>query len=227
MAARSLRVTRQGSLKPASKSSSQATVTWSKETALLGIRLAVQPVQDSTLYPQYTIGLHAWFLNQVRQTDPQLSAQLHDEQNEKPFTLSALIDPRSPQDRDLKLQASQTYHWYLTALSQPVVDWLTQWLQNSPTEIDLRTAPLRIVSWSIAHPATTYETLFGRAEFNPDSSLLPHPSPSSPLLAFAAKGTISPYPSQPICFTAICAAGTISPTLNTSQTNFSPGLTNP
>ncbi|MFH7028130.1 MAG: hypothetical protein ACHBN1_22685 [Heteroscytonema crispum UTEX LB 1556] len=42
------------------------------------------------MYPQYTIGLHAWFLDQVRSSDPELSAYLHDGESEKPFTISAL-----------------------------------------------------------------------------------------------------------------------------------------
>ncbi len=63
---------------------------WPKKTELVGLRLQLQPLQNVSLYPQYAIGLHAWFLDQVRQDNPDLSAYLHDEEAEKPFTLSAL-----------------------------------------------------------------------------------------------------------------------------------------
>lgn len=63
---------------------------WPTDTQLVGLTLQLQPLHDATLYPQYTIGLHAWLLDQVRQSDPDLSAYLHDGQSEKPFTISAL-----------------------------------------------------------------------------------------------------------------------------------------
>lgn len=75
-----------------------ARLTWPDTTELVGLALQLQPLQDSSLYPQYAIALHAWFLDQVRQTDPTLSALLHDGE-EKPFTISGLeaIAPyRSP-----------------------------------------------------------------------------------------------------------------------------------
>ena len=61
---------------------------WAESTQLVGLTLQLQPLYDSTLYPQYTIGLHAWLLDQVRQLDPSLSAYLHDGESEKPFTIS-------------------------------------------------------------------------------------------------------------------------------------------
>lgn len=137
---------------------------WSVKTELVGLTLELQPLQPRNLYPQYTIGLHAWFLDQVRQFDPALSAYLHDGQSEKPFTISALGGIEIAPGGVPKVKPEQTYTWTITALSKPVVEWLTTCLQNPPREIDLRGAPLQIVDWglnnpSTAHPPTTYQEL--------------------------------------------------------------------
>jgi CRISPR-associated endoribonuclease Cas6 len=163
---------------------------WPEDTALVGITLQVQPLQDSTLYPQYTIGLHAWLLHQVRETDPELSAALHDNQDEKPFTISGLIDPRDPLARSLKLSTNQTYDWQITAMSQPVVHWLRQWLAQLPGEIDLRTAPLKVLGWSVVAAPTTYERLWNDAMTPPETFNLSFLSPTS----FRRKGNHFPLP---------------------------------
>ncbi|NCJ08571.1 CRISPR-associated endoribonuclease Cas6 [Synechococcales cyanobacterium C] len=146
---------------PSRSTSSQVTpaLNWPKTTELLGITLNLSPLADSEAYPQYVIGLHAWFLEQVRQYSPQLSQELHDNQTEKAFTLSALLDPQNPWSRTLKLQAGQVYQWQITALSRPVVQWLTLWLKSLPSTLPLRTAPLQIQNWSISHPPLTYRKL--------------------------------------------------------------------
>ena len=135
--------------------------TWPDTTELVGLTLELQPLQDSSLYPQYAIALHAWFLDQVRQIDPTLSAYLHDGA-EKPFTISALeaIAPdRSSCAASLHLDAQQTYQWTVTALSQPVTQWFKQWVKQPPQTIELRGAPLAIQKWSIALPPTRYAKL--------------------------------------------------------------------
>lgn len=173
-----------------SKRQADQILTWPNETELLGLLLEVQPYQDTTLHPQYTVGLHAWFLDQVRQTDPELSAYLHDGESEKPFTISALIDPTQPQSRSLQLKANETYQWIITALSQPVVQWLARWLQSPPTSVELHRTPLAIRRWAIAYPATTYDQLWQT------------PVPTSPVVAlsflsptsFRRKGLHLPLP---------------------------------
>jgi CRISPR-associated endoribonuclease Cas6 len=135
-------------------------LTWSKDTELLGLVFELQPRTDASLYPQYTIGLHAWLLDQVRSFDPELSAYLHDGQSEKPFTISGLEGALLSVGKELQLQASQTYRWYVTALSAKVVQWLTQWVKALPTEVTLRNVPLTIQSCKIALPATTYKQLW-------------------------------------------------------------------
>ena len=63
---------------------------WSKEPNLVGLTFRLVPTADYSLNTQYQVGLHAWFLAQVQQTNPKLSQVLHDKQTEKAFTLSGL-----------------------------------------------------------------------------------------------------------------------------------------
>ncbi|MDG2618136.1 CRISPR-associated endoribonuclease Cas6 [Thermoleptolyngbya sichuanensis XZ-Cy5] len=140
-----------------------AAANWPADTQLVGLTLQLQPYADSTLYPQYTIGLHAWLLDQVRQMNPELSAYLHDGESEKPFTISALQGVEIAPGGSPRLRGDRPYTWTITALSQPVVTWLTDWLRQPPQTIDLRGAPLRILDWGLTnsvHPPTTYEQLF-------------------------------------------------------------------
>ncbi len=141
-----------------SRPRSKPTALWAAETALVGIELELVPLKPCTLYPEYAIGLHAWLLNQVRQSDPALSAYLHDGQSEKPFTLSRLEGLPLTQST-LTVKLDQTYRWVITALSQLVAQWLVQWLFALPDRLDLRGAPFRIVRWAIVHPPTTYAAL--------------------------------------------------------------------
>lgn len=134
-------------------------LTWSSDTELIGLEFELVPEKDSYLFPQYTIGLHAWFLNQVRSIDPELSAYLHDGESEKPFTISALDGATTSSGRQVKLSANTSYRWYVTALSTRVQQWMAQWVENLPEVVDLRNAPLQIRSVSIAHPPTTYTQL--------------------------------------------------------------------
>ncbi|BAU44849.1 hypothetical protein O77CONTIG1_04695 [Leptolyngbya sp. O-77] len=142
---------------------SSAMAHWPTDTQLVGLTLQLQPLADSTLYPQYTIGLHAWLLDQVRQTNPELSAYLHDGESEKPFTISALQGVEVAPGGSPRLRGDRPYTWTITALSQPVVAWLTDWLRQPPQTIDLRGAPLKILDWGLtapSHPPATYKQLF-------------------------------------------------------------------
>ncbi|WP_263970623.1 hypothetical protein [Leptolyngbya sp. KIOST-1] len=94
------------------------------------------------LYPQYTIGLHAWFLQQIQAFDPALSAQLHDGETDKAFNLSGLSGQFSTQSRSLQLQAGKTYQWTVNGLTKPVVAGLAQWLKQLPEVVALKNAPL-------------------------------------------------------------------------------------
>lgn len=135
------------------------TAPWPADTELVGLVFDLQAQSDGSLYSQYAIALHAWFLDQVRQSNPDLSAYLHDGESEKPFTMSRLEGITVGVSGAPQLQAGQSYRWYVSALSKPVVQWMAAWLQSPPALLELRGMPLKIVNWAIAHPATTYAKL--------------------------------------------------------------------
>jgi len=143
--------------------------TWADETELVGLEFELEAQHPGSLYAQYTIGLHAWFLDQVRQTNPELSATLHDEQNEKAFTISGL-EGLQAQSKQFQLHAGQTYRWTITALSKPMTQWLQQWLQQVPPVLELRNAPLAIRQVAIALPPTTYNQLW-EADYSEESAI--------------------------------------------------------
>ncbi|MGL4497633.1 MAG: CRISPR-associated endoribonuclease Cas6 [Planktothrix sp.] len=170
------------------KKSRSSSLSLPKSTELVALAFDLSSPKDATLFPQYTIGLHAWFLDQVRQIDPKLSEYLHDGQSEKPFTLSGLNGKMGTAGKQLQIYADKPYQWMLTLLSKPVVDWLRDWLKNPPTEINLRQATFNIKSISLAYPPTTYQQLF---ETSPSKTLsLSFLSPTS----FRRKGHHFPLP---------------------------------
>jgi CRISPR-associated endoribonuclease Cas6 len=134
----------------------QIPLQWSTKTELIGLQLHLQPQQDILLPANYTTQLHSWFLDRVRRLNPTLSAQLHDHQTEKPFTLSSLEGLIQPEGRSLHFLAGQTYRWSITALSKTVVKWMQQWLQQAPLTLELPQQTFTITHWSISHPPTTY-----------------------------------------------------------------------
>ena len=136
-----------------------STPTWSDNTELVGLVFELEPTTTSLLYSQYTIGLHAWFLDQVRQISPNLSAYLHDGESEKPFNISAIEGQLLPSGKQLRLEANQIYHWHINALSAKVADFLKQWLTQLPQTLKLRDATLQIKQVRILHPPTTYAQL--------------------------------------------------------------------
>lgn len=134
-------------------------IAFPKNSELIGLVFTLTPEKDGSLYPEYAKGLHAWFLNQVREKDPELSQYLHDGQSEKPFTISRLEGKMTTNGKQLYLSAQNTYLWYVTALSQPVVIWMQQWLTRLPKVISLHKIALQIKKVTIAHSATTYDKL--------------------------------------------------------------------
>ncbi|MGF1673187.1 MAG: CRISPR-associated endoribonuclease Cas6 [Rivularia sp. (in: cyanobacteria)] len=140
-------------------SRSSSNLKWSSKTELVGLEFELIPEKDSFLFPQYTIGLHAWFLDQVRQVDADFSAYLHDGESEKPFTISALNGEIISSGRKIQISTNHKYCWYLTALSQPVQQWIAEWVKKMPSTIDLRTVNLKIDACNIVHAPTTYAQL--------------------------------------------------------------------
>lgn len=163
-------------------------LTWPPDTELIGWEFELVPAKDCDIFPQYTIGLHAWFLEQVRSQDPELSAYLHDGESEKPFTISALNGDLTSGGRQIQLSANTSYRWYVTALSSRVQQWMVQWVKNLPEVLDLKNAPLQIRSVSIVHSPTTYKQLL-ESEHS-DTIALKFLSPTS----FRRKGHHFPLP---------------------------------
>lgn len=161
---------------------------WPAQTELVGLRFDLVADSAYELYSQYTIGLHAWFLQQIQGFDPALSAQLHDSETDKAFNLSGLSGQFSTQSRSLQLQAGKTYQWYVSGLTKPVVAGLARWLKHLPEDVALKNAPLNIHRVSLAQAPTTYAKL---AAAEPGRSLsLTFVSPTS----FRRKGHHLPIP---------------------------------
>ena len=176
--------------KPRAKSAPKDSVpTWADDTQLVGLVFDLEATATASLYSQYTIGLHAWFLDQVRQVDPDLSAYLHDGESEKAFSISALEGQLLPSGKQLKLVANQIYRWHINALSQRVALFLKQLLTNLPKVIDLKGASLLVKQVSIAHAPTTYAQLL-RSPTQPSVVDLSFVSPTS----FRRKGHHFPLP---------------------------------
>lgn len=142
------------------KKSPSLSLSLPESTQVLALTFNLSSPTDATLFPQYAIGLHAWFLDQVRQIDPKLSEYLHDEQSEKPFTLSGLNGQIGTVGKQLQIEGGKPYHWTLTLLSKTVVEGLADWLKNPPTEIKLRQVTFNIQSINFAAPPKTYQQLF-------------------------------------------------------------------
>jgi CRISPR-associated endoribonuclease Cas6 len=134
-------------------------LTWPKNTELVGLEFGLRAEQDAELYPQYTIGLHAWFLQQIQAFDPALSAALHDGEAEKPFAITGLDGQFVAHSRNLQVAKGKSYRWQVTGFSPETVAGLATWLKQPPTAIELKSAPLTVQSIQIALPATTYQAL--------------------------------------------------------------------
>jgi CRISPR-associated endoribonuclease Cas6 len=142
---------------------------WKTSPELVGLQLELQPTQDSTLPSNYTYWLHAWFLDQIRQIDPELSAELHDNQTDKAFTLSGFLGDSKSIDRTIQFFARNTYHCQITALNKPLCNALKNW--RIPEIIKLRDSTFRVIQWQISLPPTTYTALWNKANANDELSL--------------------------------------------------------
>ncbi|MBF2077664.1 MAG: CRISPR-associated endoribonuclease Cas6 [Synechococcales cyanobacterium T60_A2020_003] len=159
-------------------------------TELIGLKFSLQALTSDALYPQYTIGLHAWFLDQIRQIDPALSTYLHDGESEKPFTISTLSGQLRAHGQHLHIQKGTTYDWQITALSQNVVKGIAVWQKHPPTQLTLKTIPFQIQSITLSPSPTTYRTLWDSARQMRGPVHLSFTSPTS----FRRKGHHFPLP---------------------------------
>ncbi|MGI0485042.1 CRISPR-associated endoribonuclease Cas6 [Pantanalinema rosaneae CENA516] len=163
---------------------------WSDQAELVGLVFELVALTAGSLPAQYTVGLHAWFLDQIRQIDPELSAYLHDGESEKPFTLSGLEGPLISSGREVQLQVGQTYRWVITALERSLAQGLQQWLKVLLPEVGLNRAPLQVRQVGILYPAMTYEQIWAMAAKQTGSICLSFLTPTS----FRRKGHHFPLP---------------------------------
>lgn len=143
-----------------------------RQPELIGIELTIQPTQDSILPSNYTYWLHAWFLEQIRQIDPDLSAELHDNQAEKAFTLSGFLSSTTPAiqtNRTINFSATTTYHCQITALNKALCAALKNW--QPPRSIALRSNIFDITHHKINLAATTYKTLWDNTNLDDELNL--------------------------------------------------------
>lgn len=163
---------------------------WEKNTELIGLTLELVPAANYYLNAQYRVGLHAWFLDRVRQIDPVLSQVLHDEQTEKAFTLSALEGELLSEGKSLKILAERPYRWTITALTAAVVQWLSSWVGQLPEVIELRSAPLPVAGCQVLLKPTTYRQLWDETATGGGSLKLSFLTPTS----FRRQGHHFPLP---------------------------------
>lgn len=126
---------------------------------MVGLRFELVPTETITLEPHYMKGLHAWFLHQVEDHDPELSAYLHDNQGEKPFTLSRLIGPMEWRNSHWFLPARKSYEFYLTLLSGSVIHGILPWLEQLPLTLTIARQSFRLQKVDIFLPAIAYGDL--------------------------------------------------------------------
>jgi CRISPR-associated endoribonuclease Cas6 len=149
------------------------------QTELLGIAITLQPQTDCYLRPQYPTALHGWFLDRVRSTNPTLSQQLHDGQEEKPFTISGFAGEIPTLDRQLLLSKDRSYQWQITALSVPLCYWFREWLAAPPHTLRLNSTTCQITDWQLVLPPTTYTQIWDRSATDNRPLELTFTSPTS------------------------------------------------
>ena len=163
---------------------------WPKTTELVSLEFTFKPFSNGSLYPQYTIGLHAWFLQQIQAFDPDLSAYLHNGESEKSFSLSGLNGQFISHSQSLQLLENKPYRWRVNGLSSRTVQGLAVWLRHLPNEMELNHVPLLIESVRLAQPATTYNKLYREGKAATGTVSLSFASPTS----FRRKGHHMPLP---------------------------------
>lgn len=154
---------------------------------LLGLTFELSPCQAGVLGEHYAKGLHAWFLQQIRDLDPGLSAYLHDGQTEKAFAMSRLwIDGDGAR---LTFDPDCHCEWSLHCLSEPVVVGVMAWLrERSPQVMRLGEFEFAIKRIYVSLPGATYQEFWQKeVEYSLGLSFL---SPTG----FRRKGSHFPLP---------------------------------
>lgn len=130
---------------------------WNPNTEMVGIELLLEANSNALLRPNYTTNLHAWFLDCVRQDQPDLSAILHDQQSEKSFTLSPLQGKLISHPEGVEVVKGNKYFWQITLFNQQLCAWAEHW--DIPKSLNLRITSFSIKKVDISLAPTTYQDL--------------------------------------------------------------------
>jgi CRISPR-associated endoribonuclease Cas6 len=139
----------------------------SSNVELIAIQLEIEAIADAQLPSNYPYFLHAWFLDQMRQMSPVLSQQLHDNQEEKAFTLSGFLGPVKVRDRLAWFRAQDRYCCVITGLNAIVCQVLMQWCDRLPQEIVLQGVRFAIVAGYQVLPERCYSDCWEQAQRGP------------------------------------------------------------
>ncbi len=143
---------------------------------LTALVLTLEPTVAASVPAFLGRAAHAWFLDQVRQTDPHLAKSLHAPDELRPFTASPLWCPLShPRGGSLRLSTGQTCRLRITSVepnlsSRLLATFVPRW---DNATIHLTGVPFRvceIASTAAVHPQAAnlpYETLITRIEQSP------------------------------------------------------------
>ncbi|WP_017295924.1 CRISPR-associated endoribonuclease Cas6 [Geminocystis herdmanii] len=133
---------------------------WTNNSDLVILEFELIAEKDYHLSLDYSKGLHAWFLDQVRQLSPELSKRLHDYPEEKAFSISRLEGNLIALKNKIFVKQNSFYSWYLSIFSCELIQWLKEWFNNFPSHLALYHTPLLINEVRFFSPPTTYEKLW-------------------------------------------------------------------
>ncbi|MGI0483601.1 CRISPR-associated endoribonuclease Cas6 [Geminocystis sp. CENA526] len=133
---------------------------WTNNSDLVILEFELIAEKDYHLSLDYSKGLHAWFLDQVRQLSPELSKRLHDYPEEKAFSISRLQGNLMELKNKIFVKQNSFYSWYLSIFSSELIQWLKVWFNNFPSHLGLYHTPLLINEVRFFSPPTTYEKLW-------------------------------------------------------------------
>lgn len=127
--------------------------------------MTVAPEQPVTTPGFLGRAVYGFFLDYIKETDPDLSAQLHGGRGRKPFTCSTLVGGKW-QDTDARLYTPEEPAWLrLTGLTPPVSAHLQRLAADPPPSLRLDGVPFQVQEATLdgaEHGAaghTTYEEL--------------------------------------------------------------------
>lgn len=143
------------------------------------------------------IELHGWFFNWLRSIYPELSTQLHENNEEKPFVIGPLYGIKR-KGRTF-LEENQEYSFAISGLNQTLKNVLNELLANAEgTIISINNALLKVQSVSSILPGDglSYYDILENEDIIKDNITLQFASPTS----FRQQGTQELFPKPELVF---------------------------